>query len=265
MTIYDNTDRIGDSDWVYEQPVRRVFPDGTDECISRMLISEHRMDILLNCEKIMSVVCSKEHLPYLVVGRLISDGILENSDEILFVSICETGREARVITTGEKKLSTALPNQVSCCTQNVNYVENMESKLSPLAKVTVSEKEIFEVINAFTNDQKVHKLTGGTHSSYLFYEGKLMFACEDIGRHNALDKAIGYLYANELAPEKAILFTTGRVPVDMIEKVIRGRIPVLISKAVPTVEAAELASKYGVKLYCRAWPDSYEVYDCRNT
>ena len=83
---------------------------------------------------------------------------------------------------------------------------------------------------------------------------------EDIGRHNALDKCIGYALLEQLELSECILFTTGRVPTDMVQKVIAAGIPVLASKAVPTDQAIELAKKYRLNLICRAWPDRIEIY-----
>ena len=57
-----------------------------------------------------------------------------------------------------------------------------------------------------------------------------------------------------------MLFTSGRVPVDMVQKVISAGIPVLVSKSVPTAESVELAREYGLNLVCRAWPDKCEIY-----
>ena len=49
----------------------------------------------------------------------------------------------------------------------------------------------------------------------------------------------------------------GRVPTDMVMKMVAAKILVMISKSVPTTEALSLAKKYGLKLICNAWPDSY--------
>ncbi len=54
-----------------------------------------------------------------------------------------------------------------------------------------------------------------------------------------------------------MIYTTGRVSTDMVEKTVAAGIPVLVSKAVPTSKALELAKRYGLKLICKAWPDSF--------
>ena len=84
-----------------------------------------------------------------------------------------------------------------------------------------------------------------------------MASFEDIGRHNALDKAVGHMLLNNKEAEGCVLFTTGRVAADMVIKTVASGIPVLVSKAVPTTKALSLAKKYGLKLICNAWPDSY--------
>lgn len=106
----------------------------------------------------------------------------------------------------------------------------------------------------------MHRQTGGTHSCYLGVRDKYVCSMEDIGRHNALDKCIGYALLEQLELSECILFTTGRIPTDMVQKVIAAGIPVLASKAVPTDQAIELAKKYHLNLICRAWPDRMEIY-----
>ena len=75
-----------------------------------------------------------------------------------------------------------------------------------------------------------------------------------------MDKAVGYALLNGIPLSECMVFTSGRVPVDMVEKVIAAGIPVLVSKSVPTAESVELAKKYNLTLICKAWPDRCEVY-----
>lgn len=98
--------------------------------------------------------------------------------------------------------------------------------------------------DAFLQDMPLHRQTGATHSSFLMADGEILFRCEDIGRHNALDKAIGYGSRNGLDLKNAVLFTSGRIPTDMVMKTVRAGIPVLAGRSVPTKEAVELARRY---------------------
>jgi len=109
-------------------------------------------------------------------------------------------------------------------------------------------------------ETKLHRESQGTHSCMLWHEGKVVYRSEDISRHNAADKAIGYALLNRICKEECILFTSGRVPKDMVEKTVRAGIPVLVSKSVATKEAADYALACGLQLIWRAWPDRYETY-----
>jgi FdhD protein len=106
----------------------------------------------------------------------------------------------------------------------------------------------------------LHSETFATHSCFLAQGEKLLFACEDIGRHNALDKAIGYALRHDIDLKTCIAYSSGRIPTDMVEKVIRAGIPVFASKASPTQEAIALANAYGVTLICGARSDRMKQY-----
>ena len=82
-------------------------------------------------------------------------------------------------------------------------------------------------------------------------DGKILYQCEDLGRHNALDKAVGCALAEGVQLGQCVLYTSGRVPVDMVRKAIRAGVPALVSKTMPTVQSLELAEAYGLKLLIR--------------
>lgn len=263
MRIYDKTEKpenAAGNEGVSRLDIKKIKKTGDIVDIESSLISEHKMEIFLNERQIMRLVCSKQYLPYLVLGRLICEGIIQTPDLIDSISICETGSRASVYTKENVVLTEAVDLQKSCCTQNETFVKGDISYIKFNEKKELSSEEIFGIIDIFSKDKEVHKATGGTHSCFLFEKGRLVFSCEDIGRHNAFDKAVGYLYTNNINPVDTTIFTTGRVPVDMAQKAIAAKIPVLISKAVPTAEAVAMAREYGLSLICRAWPDSFEVF-----
>ena len=71
---------------------------------------------------------------------------------------------------------------------------------------------------------------------------------------------MGYAVLNDIPLSECMTFISGRVPEDMVEKVIVAGITVLVSKSVPTAESVELAEEYNLKLICKAWPDQCEIY-----
>lgn len=91
-------------------------------------------------------------------------------------------------------------------------------------------------------------------------EGEIVFQCEDIGRHNALDKTIGYALRRGIDLTNCAVYSSGRMPVDMVRKVIRAGIPLLVSKEQPTWEAVELAKSCQLVLIGRCKSGRFVLY-----
>ncbi len=110
----------------------------------------------------------------------------------------------------------------------------------------------------------LHSQTWATHSCFLACDGELLFQCEDIGRHNALDKAIGYSLRHNIDLKKCVVYSSGRIPTDMAIKAIRAGIPVLASKASPSAEAVAMAKEYHLTLICAARRDRMKLFTGNN-
>ncbi|MBR1703725.1 MAG: formate dehydrogenase accessory sulfurtransferase FdhD [Lachnospiraceae bacterium] len=226
----------------------------------RQLLQEHRMEIYVNEQLAARLVCTAKDLENLVVGRLVTEGIITEAAQIEQLHLCESGNRARVFLKENGKLVPKQEEEPTCCTDNHVYLTReagVETKHNP---AHWKKEWIFGIANAFAQDSALHKSTGGTHSCMLAMEDRILYKAEDIGRHNALDKAVGFAVREGLDRSQCILFTTGRVPTDMVRKAAAAGIPVLVSKAVPTADAVELARRNEITLICRAWPDSFEIY-----
>ncbi len=103
--------------------------------------------------------------------------------------------------------------------------------------------------------------TGGTHAAGLFSIVEDWYVvCEDIGRHNAVDKCVGTALLTGRMPEEMVLLCTGRLSYEMVAKVVRARIPIICTLAVPTALAVSLAGEYGITLVSRLDDDSFRVH-----
>jgi FdhD protein len=97
--------------------------------------------------------------------------------------------------------------------------------------------------------QRVHQQVGGTHAAVLFDKnGQAVIVAEDIGRHNAVDKAIGHCLLWSIPLRDKILVTSGRASYEMAMKAIRVGIPIVASLSAPTSLAVELAQDRGLTL-----------------
>lgn len=250
-------------DATVEHPRRTIITASLEKKECRdAVISEHVLSVIVNEHRAFRFVCTKSDMKELVVGRLFTEGLIDSVSEIDNLFLYPEENKVRVFLTHELHWEEWEGAEPSCCTANRVYVSRSGRRiLKSVPALSWKPEWIFSLARTFSEDTKTHRRTQGTHSCFLSMEGRVLFSCEDIGRHNAVDKAIGYALLHDIPLSQCLLFTSGRVPVDMVQKVISAGIPVLISKAVPTAESIELAREYALTLICRAWPDGFELYE----
>jgi FdhD protein len=184
-------------------------------------------------------------------------------EDIRKIYLCDQGYRARVYVAEEirERLQTANVLVPTCCTDNASLeVQEEQLREEPFSDISWKEEWVFALADIFAQDTRLHKSTAGTHSCMLAKEGQVLVSWEDIGRHNAMDKAIGWGMKAGVDLAGCMLYTSGRMPVDMVRKAIRAGIPVLAGKAVPTFQSVELAQRYGLTLIGGARPDRMKVY-----
>lgn len=228
------------------------------------LVAEHTMEIYLNDTPAYEVVCSPTDLPELVLGRLLSNGVIQSTDEVELLYLCENGLRAKVyLPNWEPATDQPAVEQVStCCTGNRTIADLFRNQTPPnhLKPIAYEQRWIFRLAEAMKEDMPLYAATHGTHSCLLMHKGEILRRAEDIGRHNALDKVLGWALMQGIPLEECIVYTSGRIPVDMVMKVIRAGVPVLASKAMPTRESVLLAEEFGLSLIGAARKDSMVVF-----
>lgn len=214
--------------------------DGTEKEATQAVLNEHALTVTVNETLSMSFVCLPQHLPELVIGHLATERLIRSASEVWSLAFDETGKHAEVTLT--HSLPAKLPDPVS-------------------ASPAVCKKEwIFALADRFADGMPIHQQTTATHSCFLAIQDQILFDCEDIGRHNALDKAIGYALREGLKLQDCILYSSGRVPTDMLCKALYAGVPILVSKGAPTTKAVELARRYDLTLICAARRDRMKLF-----
>lgn len=114
---------------------------------------------------------------------------------------------------------------------------------------TVMLDEIFAIAEtSFENPGPLFEETGCVHSCALVYQGRAVCCIEDIGRHNALDKVIGYAIKNRIPMSECYIFTSGRISGDYLQKVIDAGVPMAVSRAAVTEKAVKLAKEHQITM-----------------
>ena len=126
---------------------------------------------------------------------------------------------------------------------------------------SVDIEEIFQVANeCFENPGSLFADTGCAHSCALVYKGQVLCQMEDIGRYNALDKAIGYALMNHIPYKEAYVFASGRISAGYISKAFKAGFPMVVSRAAVTKAAVDIAEKENVTLVGFIRKNSGNIY-----
>ncbi len=132
------------------------------------------------------------------------------------------------------------------------------SSNSPL----ISPELIYNLQTGLQGQQKLFERTGGAHAAALFNTaGECLQVCEDIGRHNALDKLIGhFLLTDQLPLIQSILFLSGRASFEMVQKALIANIPIIACVGAPSSLAIQLAQTYQQTLIGFLSDQRFNVY-----
>ena len=110
--------------------------------------------------------------------------------------------------------------------------------------------------------QELFHATGGIHAAGLFtLDGELLCVREDIGRHNAVDKLVGYFFLrNELPLRDRILVVSGRAGFELVQKALKAAIPAMVSVGAASSVAVAMATRAGMALYSFVRPGRGNLY-----
>lgn len=215
------------------------------------------LTISLNSRDIVLISCSPASLIELTVGYLVNNNYIQNYSDIELLKICshdinkiisrnDLALRIEVVTAADKKKKEIQSNprfiSSGCGSIDDLILEKGLKKIK--SNIRVESSTILKLNKETINRQKYKKEFGGLHSATLFNSnGDLLNMAEDIGRHNCIDKIAGYMLISNLIPQDKIIFTTGRLSIDLVYKICRMQIPIVVTNSSVSFSAATLAKK----------------------
>lgn len=221
--------------------------ESTEEAICQV-VEEVPLSIFINGRHFVTAMISPKDRREFVTGHLFSERITASLEEIESLEI--EGNVARAIVANPMRAIVPRRPIVSGCGGIASFLD--ESKLSEIrSDLKITKEDVFAAMKAISLSE-LHVATGGVHSVGLFKRGDPISGpvciIEDIGRHNALDKAIGYALSGKMDFGQVFAACTGRISSDMALKCSVAGIPIIVSRGATTSLAISIAERTGLAI-----------------
>jgi len=233
-------------------PILRITEQDRSE-VEDLVVREFPLTVILNNQELVTLLCTPKDLKYLAVGFLASEGLIKSKEEIKSVTIDEKRGVARVDTREGREVAPELISKrliTSGCGGGVAFYRAADAVdgFRVQARTEIAAAEVFALAREFQHRSEVYRATGGVHAAALSNSREMLVFAEDIGRHNAIDKIFGECLLNDISPDGLIAITSGRITSEILLKIARRNVPIVISKSAPTDLAVDLANRLGVTL-----------------
>lgn len=212
----------------------------------------------------------------LVAGFLVSEGVIADAAELISLRFCagedENGQQTFNVVQAQLRPGVQLPDlhrhvyTTSSCgicgTASIEAVRKV-SRFSQLAQQQrISLRTLAELPERLKEAQQLFAKTGGVHAAGLFdLDGELICLREDVGRHNAVDKVVGWaLRESRLPLSSTVLQVSGRASFELVQKAAMAGIPILAAVSAPSSLAVELAAEVGLGLVGFSRGNSLNIY-----
>src|SRR5262245_23790353 len=250
------------------QKIIRRKRDGELEYLPDELTIEEPLEIRIGRKSVATTMRTPGHDEELAAGFLFSEGVVRGSDQITSISM---GGENRIVvelsSTLKPKLNSTkrfgtISSSCGLCGKTTIDAIRQNFPVIRSTNVRIDIETLLSLPETLRHAQSDFARTGGIHAAGIFsLDGKLKIAREDIGRHNAVDKAVGRAFLDELLPlDKHLLLVSGRASFEIIQKTVAAGIPIVAAVSAPSSLAVELARDCRQTLIGFLRPPSFNIY-----
>jgi FdhD protein len=235
------------------------------------LAVEEPLELRINNQPLSITMRTPGHDAELAAGFLFAEGIIRSAADITQLAPFPRNRDGNVlnVTLADNvacdwsKLKRHFTTTSSCGLCGRESIAAVRRQLPRVrSQVRLAATALLRLPDRLRAAQAAFSATGGLHGAGLFdLRGRLLVAREDIGRHNAVDKVIGWGLLNGRLPyERHVLLVSGRASFEIIQKALAARVPILCAVSAPSSLAVELAQSAGMTLVGFLRDNSMNVY-----
>ncbi len=232
---------------------------GTCQTSSLELIGEEPLLIRIDDNPYSVVMRTPGEELFHVAGFCLGEGIADSIDDFITIGYCKDldpnvidirlkpERRTRIKDLLDRR---GFVSQTSCGICGKEMIKDLYQILTPTEDgFEVEINRVFECIKELSDNQNYYQRTRGSHAAIIFDDQlKMISFAEDVGRHNALDKAIGKAFMNKTLAKASVLVLSSRISYELIQKSARAHISVMVSNSRPTALAAEMGKALNMTL-----------------
>lgn len=224
------------------------------------VVVEEPLEIRLRGEPLAVVMRTPGHDVELVAGFALTEGIVRSADHLGTIRHCGTTgdagenvidlRLAPGITFDPERLRRSLMASAACGLCGKASMEALATQADPVPDGPRVHRSVLETLSDRLGEAQIgFGRTGAVHAAALFRtDGTLLVCREDVGRHNALDKAIGHSLLHDVALAGSVLLVSGRTSFEILQKSAVAGIPIVCAISGPTSLAIETARAFNITL-----------------
>lgn len=224
---------------------------------TKEIAAERALTVYLDKYEIVTLMTLGSHPELLALGYLRNQGLVERLEDIDAIQV-DWEVEAVAVTTHKGRTDhlqekLAQRTLTTGCGQGTVF-GRLKQQLQQIRvpKVAVRQSTLYALLENLRQYNEVYKRAGAVHGCALCQSSEILFFCEDVGRHNAVDAIAGYMWLNAIDGRDKIFYTTGRLTSEMVIKAAQMEIPVLLSRSGITQMGLDMARQAGITLIARA-------------
>lgn len=222
------------------------------------VVKDETITLTINGNISRSLSAIEDSLKEFTVGYLINENMIKSLDDIKKIDINGTQINAEIDDTLLKTNETVL------CSDSAGGWRSKIKEVNPVeSDFQVNVNELIDRIEELKDNAEIWQATGGTHVAGIVYNGQFVVK-EDVSRHVAVDKVIGYGILNGFDLNHSYVIYSGRMPADMVIKMTRAGVPILASNAAPANSGYNIAKKGNITLVGFLRGQRCNVYNNQN-
>lgn len=251
---------------LHKRKVFRFSKGQMEEKIDSIAV-EYPITIRINDKEFMTIVCTPEYVEDMVVGFLVSEGVIPKSESIQEIWMQEETGVVHIKTEQHFPFYEKMLNKryiTSCCGMSrqafVFAHDALTAKEMTSVNVQLTPEQCFSLMEEMERSAEMFRHTGGVHNAALCDPNGLLLSRMDIGRHNALDKIYGHCLRNNISVDGKVIAFSGRISSEILLKVAKIGCEIVLSKSAPTELALQLAEELGITTVGFIRGQSFNLY-----